>query len=259
MRFSPFLHFLWNARTAQPCRFGLRYKVMLTMWRDWLKNWGSVIRQRTPCWKEWDGRSQDSKLWLCKTLIQRDSDFEIFGVQITEVVLSKLQRATVKTKGYKRQPWATYCTGPKLSSRQQLAPWPCRAASGLKTLSKHFTFKRSSNHNADMRADRSFARMFALAKSELKTPPALAQGLSQVGAGHKDSQKSNLIKRNMKKLSRTGNKNQGLNNRDVSGLSRCLTQIFCFQIFRRLSHLKLKLCIPLQHSTHSTHKALHKA
>ena len=61
MRFSPFLHFLWNARTAQPCRFGLRYKVMLTMWRDWLKNWGSVIRQRTPCWKEWDGRSQDSK------------------------------------------------------------------------------------------------------------------------------------------------------------------------------------------------------
>ena len=49
-----------------------------------------------------------------------------------------------------------------------------------------------------------------------------------------------------------GNKNRGLNNNwDVSGLSRCLTQIFCFQIFRRLSHLKLKLWIPLQHSTHS--------
>ena len=44
----------------------------------------------------------------------------------------------------------------------------------------------------DMRAERSFARMFALAKSELKTPPALAQGLIQSEAGHKDSQKSNL-------------------------------------------------------------------
>lgn len=108
----------------------------------------------------------------------------------------------------------TVCTGPKLSSRQQLAPWPCRAASGLTPESKHqcynlhqnispFSFQRPSSYNADMRADRSFARMFALAKSERKTPPALSQGLSQVGAGHKDSQNSNLIKRNMKKLSRT--------------------------------------------------------
>lgn len=64
-------------------------------------------------------------------------------------------------------------------------------------------FQLQKTFNADMRADRSFARMFALAKSELKTPPALAQGLSQSEAGHKDSQKSNLIKRNMKKLSRT--------------------------------------------------------
>ena len=115
----------------------------------------------------------------------------------------------------------------------------------------------------DMRAERSFARMFALAKSELKTPPALAQGLIQSEAGHKDSQKSNLsctVSYCVVAIcSLKGNKNQGLNNRDVSGLSRCLTQIFCFQIFRRLSHLKLKLCIPLQHSTHSTHKPLHKA
>lgn len=129
-------------------------------------------------------------------------------------------------------------------------PRSLRSPNSVKT-SKHVicqNFKRSSKHNAD----RSFARMSALAKSELKTPLALSQGLSQSPQGftkieldqtkHEKIESYCVVAAWPEQLGRVW--------------ARCLTQIFCFQIFRRLSHLKLKLCIPLQRSTH---KPLHNA